>query len=150
MIIIFSMLRNLIIKYKFFIKYIIAGMTAAAVDIFLLFIFTDYAHIWYLASSALAFIISFFVGFALQKFWTFGCRDLNAIYKQGFFYLITGFFCLALNSAGLYVFVDHLHIHYIIAQILTGGIVALFSFSFSYFITFRDVVAERNSIETNE
>jgi putative flippase GtrA len=139
------MLKNLIIKYQLFVKYMVSGCIAAAVDIAALYALTDFFGIWYLASSVLAFLIAFFAGFVLQKFWTFGCRDLSAIYKQAFLYLITGTISLTANSFLMYLLVERFSIHYILAQIMTGAIIAVFSFSFSYFITFRDVVRVRNN-----
>ncbi len=127
-------------------KYIISGCIAAAVDIAALYALTEFFGIWYLASSVLAFIIAFFFGFALQKFWTFGCRDLRAIYKQAFLYLLTGMISLAGNSCMMYLLVEKFYFHYILAQIITGALLALFSFSFSYFITFKEVIAARNKI----
>ncbi len=133
----FALAAKLWLKYSLFIRYVIAGTTAAAFDIFLLFIFTDIWQIWYLAASVFAFIAAFFLGFSLQKFWTFKCRDFSLMRQQMFFYLLSGLLGLGLNSAGMYLGVEVAGLHYLIAQILVGIILAGFSFVFSYYITFR-------------
>ncbi len=124
-------------QYKLFIKYTIAGSMGAFVDLVFLYLFADILGIWYLTASVLAFLVAFMIGFTLQKFWTFRCRDLSVIYEQLLFYFITGIICLSINSAAMYVLVDKAGIYHIFAQILAGGVVAVVSFSISYFITFR-------------
>ena len=59
------------IKYKRPIKYLIAGGTAASVDLSLLYFFTDILKIWYIISACLAFSVAFFVSFFLQKILNF-------------------------------------------------------------------------------
>ena len=133
----FTTLNKLLSKYSLFIRYVIAGTTAAAFDIFLLFLLADIFGIWYLTASVLAFVAAFFLGFSLQKFWTFKCRDLSVMHEQMFFYFISGILGLCINSAGMYIGVDIAHLHYLLTQILVGMFLAGFSFVFSYYITFR-------------
>src|SRR4051812_30395027 len=105
-------------------RYIIAGGTATLVDLVLLYVFTDRFHLWYLLSAILAFAIAIVVSFLLQKFWTFQDHALAGVHVQAFRYLLAGLFSLGLNAALMYVFVDLVHIYYIISQILGAGIVA--------------------------
>ena len=60
-----------IYKKKQLVKYVIGGGTAATVDIFLLYVFTDIFNLWIVYSASLAFLSAFFVSFYIQKYWTF-------------------------------------------------------------------------------
>jgi dolichol-phosphate mannosyltransferase len=117
-----------ITKRKEILKYIIAGGTAAMVNFILLYFFTDILGFWYLLSSTLAFIISFFVSFYLQKFWTFGDSQKDILYKQMVVYLIITLFNLAINAVLMYYLVDFLKVWYMLAQLLTTGLIASWSF----------------------
>lgn len=61
-------LRELI-EFKFF-RYLISGGTAAAVYLALVYVLTDLAGVWYLASTTIGFVVAFLVSFSLQKLWT--------------------------------------------------------------------------------
>ena len=58
-----DILIRLIYKKRQYVKFIIAGGTAAFTDLVLLYIFTDILGWWYLVSAAIAFVIAFFVSF---------------------------------------------------------------------------------------
>lgn len=121
-------------------KYIIAGGTAAVVDLSLLYILTEKFRIWYLMSAILAFIVAFIVSFLLQKFWTFRDSSTDRTHKQVIVYFIVSVFNFILNTSFVYLFTDFLHIHYIISQILASGVLAISSyFIYSLFIFKEDV-----------
>lgn len=119
---------NLFLKSKQIIKYLIAGGTAALVDLALLYFFTDRLGIWYLVSASLAFILSFFVSFFLQKFWTFKDADKAAMYRQMGAYLTVALINLALNAALMFMFVDGFKIWYLLAQFIASGLIAVESY----------------------
>lgn len=117
------------------IKYIIAGGTAAVIDIVLLYVFTDIFGIWYLYSTAIAFTIAFFFSFGLQKFWTFKDRSTDRVHKQACVYFIVSTCNFALNTLFVYLLTDFLHLHYVFGQILALGVLAISSyFIYSVFI----------------
>ncbi len=125
-----------IYKNKIYIKYVISGGTAAGVDLLILYILTDIFNIWYLLSAGLAFIVAFFVSFYMQKFWTFRDNNRERIYQQMSLYLMVGFLNLGINTGGMYIFVDKIHMMYILAQIIMGGIIAISNFLIYKFVIF--------------
>lgn len=124
----YEKIKALILKHSQIIKYIISGGTAAAVNILFLYIFTDFFGIWYLYSGVISFIIAFGVSFLLQKFWTFQDKATHNVHKQATIYLIVSILNLVWNTFLLYIFVDVIHMWYLLAQICAGAIVALSSF----------------------
>lgn len=126
-----------IYKKKVYIKYAIAGGTAAMTDFILLFILTDIFHIWYITSATLAFIAAFFVSFFLQKFWTFRDNSRDRMRKQMAMYLAVGVTNTFLNTGGMYALVDHFGLWYILAQAIMSVILALGSFIIYRFVIFK-------------
>lgn len=109
-------------------KYLVAGSTAAVVDVGLLYVFTDLLHIWYIISAVIAFVFAFCVSFTLQKFWTFRDGSVSDIHVQLGKYLVAAILNLILNTALMYLFVDVFHVWYIFSQIIIGLTIAVGSF----------------------
>ena len=121
-------------------RYIVAGGTAALVNLATLYILTEWLDWWYLFSSIVAFGIAFIVSFNLQKFWTFKEKSLNRLQRQFIFYLLVILSNLAINTFLLYLLVEKFSLPYLIAQIITGGLLAIFSFSIYHRIFFNPMI----------
>ena len=110
-------------------RYLMAGGAGASVNLAALYFFTEYIGFYYLVSVAVAFFIAFAVSFTLQKFWTFKDKSTDNIHGQALMYLIvsvsTNFF---LNIGLMYFFVDTLRVWYILAQVISGGLIAMLNF----------------------
>ncbi|MFA5318145.1 MAG: glycosyltransferase [Patescibacteria group bacterium] len=130
---------GIIDKNKVFAKYLISGCTAAATDLGLLFIFTDLAGLWYVFSAAIAFAAAFFVSFFLQKFWTFRDNSRDKMRSQMAVYLSVGLINLGVNSYGLYLLVEYLSLWYLLAQIIMGIGIAVYSFLIYKFFIFSKI-----------
>lgn len=128
-------ITTLLIKYSKVLKYLISGGSAAVVNLTVLYVSTDIFHVWYIASSVLASIIAFFVSFFLQKFWTFNNASVDLIKKQLALYVLVAIINLVLNTLLMYLFVEFGQLHYLLAQIVTSGLIAVESyFVYQYFI----------------
>ena len=115
-------------KRQEFIRYLISGSTAALVNFSFLYFFTDILGVWYLFSSAMSFVIAFFVSFYLQKFWTFRDGSKDVLGRQMVLYLLIALFNLCLNALLMYVLVDLFGVWYMLAQFFVTGTIALWSF----------------------
>lgn len=124
-------------KYKLPIKYILSGGISAVVDLTSLYFFTDICGIWYVISSALAFILAFLVSFTLQKFWTFRDNGRDKIYKQMAMYFTIGVINVLLNAVGIYWLVESFGIMYLLAQIIMGALLGLAGFVIYRFVIFK-------------
>jgi putative flippase GtrA len=125
-------------KYKIYVKFVLAGGTAAGTNLALLFFFTDILGIYYLISTTLSFIIAYFVSFYLQKYWTFRDNSRDKMAKQMSLYFIVGATNLGINDTGMYLLVDKAHLHHLIAQVVMGGIIAISSFLIYKFFIFKE------------
>ncbi|MFA6502887.1 MAG: GtrA family protein [Candidatus Paceibacterota bacterium] len=118
-------------------RFLISGGTSTSIDLMLLYVFTDIFGIWYLTSAIVAFIIAFFISFSLQKFWTFRDHSREGMSAQvGLYFVVAG--CnLALNTLLVYLFVDYLSFHYLLAQIVASVLIACESFFIYQKFVFR-------------
>lgn len=110
------------------VKYIISGGTSAVVNLFFLYFFTDILGIWYIISAILSFSFAFVVSFIFQKFWTFEDSSTNEVSVQVAGYLLVTLINLCINTLLIYFFVEFFGIHYLIAQIIAGILIACESF----------------------
>jgi putative flippase GtrA len=106
-------------------RYLVSGGTATMSDLVLLYAFTDFMHIWYVISVALAFIVAFMISFVAQKFWTFQDHSLDKIHTQGSIYFVVAVVSLAVNTYAVYFLVTYIHLYYIIAQIIVSALIAV-------------------------
>lgn len=112
------------------IRYLCSGVSAALVNLSILYILTDLLEIWYLISSVLALTVAIFVSFLLQKFWTFNDSCCRRIKKQFFIFYGVVICNLVVNIILMKLLVERFYLHYMIAQIFSGGFIAIYTFIF--------------------
>ncbi len=110
------------------VRYLFSGGVAAVTDLVLLYVFTDIAHIWYVVSSVLAFIVAFGVSFVLQKFFTFQDHGTEGVRGQAAVYLAVTGANLLVNTALVYLLVRYMGMNYVIAQIVASIAIAIESY----------------------
>lgn len=116
-------------------RYIFSGGSAAAVNFFFLYAFTEWLHIFYMVSVVLSFMIAVVVSFLLQKFWTFRDSDKSYSHRQAMIYFVVAVFNTLINAGLVYLFVEYMHLHYMLGQFLASGIIAFESyFIYQHFI----------------
>ena len=110
------------------VRFLFSGGLAAAANIIPLFVLVHFFYIWYLLAAVVAFITAVAVSFMMQKFFTFNDYTREKIKQQTVLYLGIQIFNLCLNTLFMYIGVDLLHIHYILAQVLISGMMAVYNF----------------------
>ena len=119
---------------KFF-RFLVSGGIGAATNIAFLYIFTEWFSLWYLYASIASFLVALVVSFLLQKFVTFRDFSRHLIAKQTTFYTISALINLLLNIILMYYFVEKQGLHYLLAQVITMGLIAIESyFVYQHFI----------------
>jgi glycosyltransferase involved in cell wall biosynthesis len=109
-------------------RFLVTGGTAAAINLLLLYLFTEYGHLWYIASSILSFAAAFAVNFTLQKYWVFASMEHARIRRELPLQLIVSITNLCVNTLILYSLVEYAHLWYISAQIIASAAIAIESF----------------------
>lgn len=127
-------------------RYLISGGTAAFTNIAFLFVFTNYFHIWYIASAVMSFSIAFVISFILQKYWTFQNVSKKNIHHQLVVYFTMAVINLFLNTGMLYIQVEYLGIHYLLSQIIAGVIIAIESYFIYQIFIFGKAEVEAEAV----
>jgi putative flippase GtrA len=121
--------------YGRIVRFVISGGTAAAVHLGLVFILVHFFSWYPVFASVCAFVIAFFVSFALQKLWTYKNFDRKNAGEQMGTYLAIQLANLGLNALSMYIFVEYTNVHYLVAQVITSGTIAIESFFvYKYFV----------------
>lgn len=100
------------------VRFCVSGGLSAIFGFMMLYGFTEYIGIWYLLSSIMSFIISDIFSFLIKKFWVFEEKDIKEAKLQIFLYLLLSILYLMTNTIFLFIFVEYLHIQYIISQVI--------------------------------
>ncbi len=114
-------------------RFLIVGSLSVATYYALLYGLTEFAGVWYIASATVAFVGYYFVNFLSQKYWTFKNKDRKSLNRQLVLYTFMAAGNWIINTGLLYVLVEYLHLHYLVAQaILTVLVSVLAYFGFKY------------------
>ncbi len=127
---------NLIKKYQQFFRYCIGGAISFIVDFGLLYFLTEYANLWYLWSANFSFLVSSFVNYLIQRFWTFQSEE-SRVLRQFFIFLAVQTVGLFINNVIMYTLVEYFSIWYIFAKVLAALIVLIWNFWASRMFVFN-------------
>ena len=117
-------------------RYLLIGGSCALGDMFLLYTFVEFFHIWYLYASIISWIIMSILSFLGQKHFTF--KNTSKKYQTQFpIFILVAIAGLGLNSLCLFFLVSIVKIWYIFANIITKFIVLIWNFLAHKYITFK-------------
>ncbi|MFC1647737.1 GtrA family protein [Patescibacteria group bacterium] len=121
---------------KLFIKYSIVGASGTIVDLTILYLLVEYAHINVFIAATISFIIAVFNNFTLNKFWTF--QDNSQKYTRQFLkFFMVSLVGLLLTLSFMYFFISVVGIWYMLAKIFTTFIVLIWNFTVNKYWTFK-------------
>lgn len=120
-----------------FARYLVVGALAFAIDFGALYAFTEFAHLHYLASAAIAFVLGLITNYALSRAWVFQNRTLSSTSMEFLAFAAIGIAGLGLNEAGLWLLTERAHLHYMTSKIATTGVVFLWNFGARKALLFR-------------
>ncbi len=110
-------------------KYYLVGASGVIVNLGILFTLTEFAGLWYLLSSSIAIYTSITTNFILNKIWTFKDTEM----RQRTLLMYAKFIGVSLVGMGIqlgfnYLFVDKLHLYYLLAALISIGIASSVNF----------------------
>lgn len=111
-----------------FFRYLFVGGTAFVVDYVLLFVFTEFVHIHYLAASVFSFLISLVVNYLFCIFWVFHHNSSRSRICEFLVFVLIASIGLGLNTIIMYLFTDGLGLYYMLSKIISSFIVAFWNF----------------------
>ena len=113
--------------FKQLFRFGIVGFTAFLIDAGLLYVLTEYLHIYYLISSVISFIVSLMYNYILSIFWVFDVKKKQT-YKEVLLFTILSVIGLGVNQLVMYIGVDLLNIYYMLCKIISTIIVMVYNF----------------------
>ena len=132
---------------KSFFKFLVAGCFSGGSDLVFLYILFGLFKVSIVLATSVAFILSFLVSFALQKFWTFRNYSQDKVAKQIFLYILFAFVGLNLNGVFMHILVNRYNVWYLLAQFMVNLVIGFLNFLTYKFIIF---INPKNEIRSEE
>jgi len=117
---------NSFIKQLF--KFAFVGAIGTIVNLSILYILTEFFHVYYILSEMIAFSAASLNNYILDKIWTFKEEIREKIINKYFRFLIISLVALVVNISILFILVEFYEIWYIFAEI--GAICCAFLVNF--------------------
>jgi putative flippase GtrA len=116
------------------VRFAVVGGIGFGTDVFLLWLLHGVAHLWLWLATALAYLVAFAIGFVLSREWVFpeSGRSRRQIYR--YCWLVAG--VLLLTVVGVQA-LAWLGVPYLIAKVVTSGVVAVVNYVSSRWWVFR-------------
>lgn len=120
------------------IRYATVGGLAFLIDASILVSLTELAHIHYLISAAVGFIVSLSVHYFLSIRWVFSHRSLDNPQVEFAIFTAIGIIGLGLTEFLLWFITEKVGFHYMISKLIAVGIVFLFNYYARKHTLFRE------------
>ncbi len=118
------------------------GGIATIADIALLYLLTEYFHIYYLVSAIASFTLGVTVNYFLSISWVFTNRGFKNKWAEFGAFTIIGITGLGLNIFFIWVFTEYAHIHYLISKVIATILVFAWNFLSRKYFIFQSPVEE--------
>ncbi len=115
-------------SYSQFIKYFFASGVALVFDMGMLFILTEYCHLYYLLSSTISFLLGIFITYLFSKLYIFNKTAVKNKTMEFSIFLLIGLIGLLLNNLFLYVFTEYFDMYYMISKCIVVILTYLWNF----------------------
>jgi glycosyltransferase involved in cell wall biosynthesis/putative flippase GtrA len=132
-------LMSSVINHNKIVRYAVGGVSVALTQLLLLYVLTDFAHVWYLLSSIISFCYAVVTSFLIQKFWAFRDKSMQSAFKQFVQFILVALIGIAINTISMYFWVELIHIWYVLAQFVTGFIIMFVNFTIYKYVIFKNV-----------
>jgi putative flippase GtrA len=111
------------------VRYLIAGSVAFAADFATLYALTEFCHLHYLASAAVAFGIGIAVTYVLSVAWVFKVRSVKSQQVEFLLFALIGLAGLGITQIMLWTLTDGLNLFYLHAKLITAAVVLGWNFA---------------------
>lgn len=109
-------------------KFGVVGGLAFIIDYGILMFLTEVFHINYLISTTISFIVSVIFNYIMSIFWVFDVDENKNRTTVFSVFIILSVIGLLLNDLFMWIFVDGMSIHYLIAKIIATLLVMIYNF----------------------
>lgn len=118
-----------IYKHSFF-RYLVIGTSTFAIDFSILILLHGFLKVNVLIAASISYWLSIAYNFLLNRYWTFGIKNQDNIYKHAAMYGVLLLFNYLFTIGFLAVTVHYFQLNYILAKLAAVA----FQVSWTYFI----------------
>lgn len=126
------------------VKFGIVGGLSFCIDYGILWLLTELFGVWYLLSACISFTVSVIFNYVASMRHVFRAREGLSARKQFIIFVGLSIVGLGLNELGMYLMVDAVQMHYMVAKILVTAVVMIFNF-----VTRKIFLEEHNATQKN-
>lgn len=109
-------------------KFGVVGGLAFLIDYSILYVLTEFVGLHYLISGGISFTIAVIFNYLMSIFWVFETKKDQNKTSQFIIFIILSIIGLGINQVVIWVLVEKLLIHYMIAKIAAAAIVMVYNF----------------------
>jgi putative flippase GtrA len=119
------------------VRYTLVGGIAFAADFGSLYTLTEFLHVYYLVSAAIAYSIGVGVKYAFSIVWVFNRRTIQSPWIEFFIFGMIGVTGLGLSLLFMWFFTEKTHLHYLASKIIAAILVFCWNFFVRKFTLFN-------------
>lgn len=105
----------------------VVGGLAFLIDSSVLYVLTEYLHIYVLISSVISFVVSLIFNYIMSIFWVFDVRKKQGP-KEIFAFVVLSTIGLGINQIVMYLGVEIFHIYYMFCKVFSTFVVMVYNF----------------------
>lgn len=120
-----------------FFKFAVVGLIGTLVNVFILYLLTNYLGFYYLVSAVFSFFVAMSHNYLFNKLWTFKEKINHHFTKKYMKFFCVSLIALIVNLFFLYVFTEFFSIYYLISQVLAIGITLIINYAGNKIWTFQ-------------
>jgi putative flippase GtrA len=112
--------------FKQLVRYLITGISSAAIEFALLFVFKDLVGLTVIQANSAALSIVFWFNFLINRYWSF--KSKSDIKRQLAMYAVLFIINLFASDFIMYILVSLLHFMYLVAKVFAIGAIVCWNF----------------------
>ncbi len=105
----------------------VVGGLAFLIDSSVLYVLTEYLHIYVLISSVISFVVSLIFNYIMSIFWVFDVKKKQGP-KEIFVFVVLSTIGLGINQVVMYLGVEIFHIYYMFCKVFSTFVVMVYNF----------------------
>lgn len=118
-------------------RYILVGGVAFLFDVTILYLLTEFAHLNYLLSAMIGYMVGLTITYLFSIHWVFDTRKIKTKRWEFIIFVAIGIVGLGLNELFIWLITQYFMLYYLLSKGITTVIVFIWNFSAKKLVLFR-------------